>query len=244
VKKFLIGLSIATLCNISLAGERTGFYLKANVGANKMNEAKEGVAKSRSLNSKSTISPSFSVGIGGYINNFIRTDLTFDYSKVSFKNATKNITINDFDEEYGNYTVVINAFLDRKASVYSMILNNYIDLPMNDNSQIFIGCGIGLAQIREKIVARAENGKAYVGNEYWHIPNYTASASTKQKLNFAYSFTVGSAIKVAPNVNIEIAYSWKDFGVTKHEKWQDDDDRPDKNRYNGYSVMTGIRFEI
>lgn len=243
MKKLLIGLSIATLCNMSLANEQTGFYLRANVGANKMNEAEE-KARNEVITSKSTISPSLSVGIGGYINDFIRTDLTFDYSKVIFKNATKNITTNDFDEEYGNYTFVGNAFLDRKASVYSMMLNSYIDLPMTDSAKIFIGGGIGLARIKEKLFAKMLEGKVYVGNEIRYIPNFTGSSSTKEDLNFAYSLILGTSIKVAPNVNIEIVYSWKDFGVTKPRKWQDDDDRPDKNRYNGHSVMTGIRFDL
>jgi opacity protein-like surface antigen len=242
MKKLLIGLSIATLSNMSLASERTGFYLKANVGANKMNEAEEKVGN-KVVTSKSEISPSFSIGIGGYINDFIRTDLTFDYSKVSFKNATTNFTANgQKDDNY--YTIVGNTFIDRKASVYSMMLNNYIDLPMNDNSKIFIGGGIGLARIKEKIIAKILEGKVYVGNDFEHIPNYTGSSSTKEDLNFAYSLMLGTSIKVVPNVNIEIVYSWKDFGVTKPRKWQDDNDRPDKNRYNGHSVMTGIRFDL
>jgi opacity protein-like surface antigen len=242
MKKLLIGLSIATLSNMSLASERIGFYLKANVGANKMNEAEEKVGN-KVVTSKSEISPSFSIGIGGYINDFIRTDLTFDYSKVSFKNATTNFTANgQKDDNY--YTIVGNTFIDRKASVYSMMLNNYIDLPMNDNSKIFIGGGIGLARIKEKIIAKILEGKVYVGNDFEHIPNYTGSSSTKEDLNFAYSLMLGTSIKVVPNVNIEIVYSWKDFGVTKPRKWQDDNDRPDKNRYNGHSVMTGIRFDL
>jgi opacity protein-like surface antigen len=125
-----------------------------------------------------------------------------------------------------------------------MMLNNYIDLPMNDNSKIFIGGGIGLARIKEKIIAKILEGKVYVGNDFEHIPNYTGSSSTKEDLNFAYSLMLGTSIKVVPNVNIEIVYSWKDFGVTKPRKWQDDNDRPDKNRYNGHSVMTGIRFDL
>jgi opacity protein-like surface antigen len=76
-----------------------------------------------------------------------------------------------------------------------------------------------------------------------NLPEVTESASTKEKLNFAYSLILGTAIKVSPNVNIEIAYSWKDFGSTSYNK-DSDGDRPDKNRYHGHTVMTGIRFDI
>ncbi len=246
MKKLLIGLSIATLSNISLASEGTGFYLKANVGGNKMNEAKEEVGNigDKFATSKSQLAPSFSVGLGGYINDFIRTDLTFDYSKVIFGEGTTNFTSTE-QEDGDYYTLVGKASLDRNASVYSAMLNSYIDLPIADNAKIFIGGGVGLARIKEKITAKVSEGNLYVNN-VWHqrVPIMTDSSSTKEDLNFAYSLMLGTSIKVSPNVNIEIAYSWRDFGVTKPKKWWNDNDRPTKNRYNGHSVMTGIRFGI
>lgn len=55
--------------------------------------------------------------------------------------------------------------------------------------------------------------------------------------------TAGISLKVASNINIDLSYNWQDFGVTKYKK-DKNDDRPDKNRYNGHSVMTGIRFDL
>jgi opacity protein-like surface antigen len=136
-----------------------------------------------------------------------------------------------------------DSSIDRNASVYSMMLNNYKDLPIADNSKIFIGGGVGLARIKEKVISKLLKGKIYVGNDFMNLPELTESASTKEKLNFAYSLILGTAIKVSPNVNIEIAYSWRDFGSTNYNK-DSDGDRPDKNRYNGHSVMTGIRFDL
>lgn len=115
MKKLLIGLSIATLSNISLASERTGFYLKANVGANKMSFAKQEHEDISTTKSKSNISPTFTIGTGYHINDMIRTDLTFDYSKISFREGKSN-----FNLPGDNLGETINGqiSLNRKASIY------------------------------------------------------------------------------------------------------------------------------
>lgn len=232
-------ITIVILSTSTFAENRNGFYLKGSVGANKMSETEEKPIKSRSK-----LSPSFSIGLGYYLNDYLRHDLTLDYSSISFENGSANITEQGFDPDYGNYIFTGNGSVDRKASVYSMMFNNYIDLPITDNSKLFFGGGIGLAQIKEKINAKIEKGKIQVENNFIHIPNYTNSSSTKKKLNFAYSLMIGTSVKVTPITTIEIVYSWKDFGVTKTGKWRNDGDKVDKNRYNGHSCMAGIRFDI
>ena len=146
MKKLLIGLSIATLTNMSLASERTGFYLKGNVGANKMNEAREkNSMEGISINSNKSeadISPAFNIGVGGYINDFIRHDLTFGYSKINFKESAVNFNVFDRIEDL---SYIGQSVVKRKSSIYSLIFNSYIDIPITDNSKIFIGGGIGLA---------------------------------------------------------------------------------------------------
>lgn len=243
MKKLLIGLSIATLSNMSLASERTGFYLKATVGANKMNQAREkNSIEGISINSNKSetdISPAFNIGAGGYINDFIRHDLTFGYSKINFKESTVNFNVFDRIEDL-SYIGQVTA--KRKSSIYSLIFNSYIDLPITDNLKFFLGGGIGLAQIKEKLSQtfsiNAFEENTFIGS---HIENN--SSKTKDKFNLAYSLTLGTSIKISPKANIELAYSWRDFGSTNYNK-DSDGNRPDKNRYNGHSVMTGIRFDL
>jgi len=239
MKKLLIGLSIATLSNISLASEGTGFYLKANVGANKMNSAKQEHEGILNTKSKSAISPSFTIGTGYYINDMVRTDLTFDYSNISFKEGKTNF---NFPSNNLGETINGQLLLNRKASIYSLMVNGYIDMPATENIKFFLGAGIGMAQIKEKINASL-TGALLLGNTIIGTMNEKHSDSSKRKNDFAYSLTIGSAVKISPNVNIEIAYSWKDFGSPDYNK-DIDGDRPDKNRYKGHSVMTGIRFDL
>lgn len=106
MKKYLtIGSTILMLSTSTFATDvqdsRRGAYLKFNVGANKLNDAKDKIEDiNKSLNSKSEISPYFLLGTGIYINDFIRTDIIFDYSKVSFKDAKANHTYTTNDKYY------------------------------------------------------------------------------------------------------------------------------------------------
>jgi len=240
MKKLLIGLSIATLSNISLASERTGFYLKANVGANKMNETEEKNSITgipiNSNKSKADISPAVNIGVGCYVNDFIRHDLIFGYSKINFRESTINFNIFDRVEDL---SYIGQAVVKRKSSIYSLIFNSYIDLPITDNSKIFIGGGIGLAQIKEKLSqtwsVNAFEENTFIGS---HIDNN--SSKTKDKFNLAYSLTLGTSIKISTKANIELAYSWASFGKANHKTKEG----ITNNEYNGHSVMTGIRFDL
>ena len=115
-------------------------------------------------------------------------------------------------------------------------------MPATENIKIFVGAGVGIAKIKEKINGSL-TGVVLSGNTIIGTGNENNSASSKNKNDFAYSLTIGSAVKASSSVNIEMAYSWRDFGSTSYNK-DSDGDRPDKNRYNGHSVMTGIRFDL
>ena len=134
---------------------RTGFYIKANVGANKMNTAKEEIEDiNKTLKSKSEISPMFAIGIGSYINNVIRIDFTFDYLKVDFKNGKIRLLKESGEDGNGEYTtIIVDGSIDRKASIYSGMINTYVDLPITEKTNFFVGGGIGLVHIREKVSA-------------------------------------------------------------------------------------------
>ena len=62
---------------------------------------------------------------------------------------------------------------------------------------------------------------------------------SKNRRNFAYSLTTGISLKVSDKANFEVTYSWQDFGKTKYK-----DKDITKNRYNGHSIMTGVRFDV
>ena len=233
-KSLIIGTTIVILSTSTLAEDRTGFYLKGNVGINKMRNAKQHNVYPEenvyvpSNKSESKTSPAFNIAAGFYLNNHVRHDLSFGYQKVNFENNT--VYNNTVYDEHGNIIGKADFKLSRKSSIYSLMLNSYVDLPISNKFTFFFGGGIGLAQIKEKVTQKiiANNVNVSEGKE-----------KSKNKRNFAYSLTTGISLKVSDKTNFELTYSWQNFGGTKYK-----DKEVTKNLYNGHSIMTGIRFDI
>ena len=244
-RNLLILMTMLFISHNVIAEERSGFYLKGAIGANKLNNTKEtannpdvdrsAYLDGTSLKSKSKFSPNYSIGIGYYINDIFRTDLSLDYSKIKFNKATGRIK---FLTEDGDNILLRNT-LNRKASIYSFMINNYADFTILDKVKLFLGGGIGVAQIKEKggidTDIEVNNNSHFKENSY---------VSTKRKNNFAYSLTLGTAIQLTESTNLELAYSWKDYGKTKPKIDSDGEPTHDKNHYRGHHVGVGIRFDI
>ena len=233
-KSYITGIAIVILTSSTLAEDRTGLYFKANVGANKIKNVKqhnvypEDNVYVPSNKSKSKISPAFNIAAGFYLNNFVRHDLSFGYQKVNFKN--NSVDNNIVYDEHGNITGYADIKLNRKSSIYSLMFNSYVDLPINNRFNFFFGGGIGIGQIKEKVTQKIIANKTNVSE---------GKEKPKNKRNFAYLLTTGVSLKVSDNTNFELTYSWQDFGKTKYK-----DKDVTKNRYNGHSIMTGIRFDV
>jgi opacity protein-like surface antigen len=216
--------------------ERNGFYLKGELGGNKINNTKQtadNLEDGNTLNSKSEFTPIYTLGLGYYINDIFRTDITLNYSSVSFDNAKGRVKF--IDDE--NDEVLLQYTLARKSGVHSIILNNYADFNITDDISVFFAGGVGVAQIKEKLKLTT---KILLNNAYDSTHN--ESISTKPKINFAYSLTIGASTKITDNVHIELAYSWKDYGKT-HPRL-DGERTPDKAHYRGHHVGLGIRFDL
>ena len=221
------------------AGEQTtetrnGFYLRADVGASKMKNAKQhNVYPEYNINvednkSKSKVSPRVEIATGFYLNDYIRHDLSFIYQKVKFKKSTVDCVWLDHEEdildEKGNFTV------NRKATIYSLMFNSYFDLPINENFNFFAGVGVGIARINEKGKLILTANKINVSSD---------KIKSKKKQNFAHSLTTGISYKLNQNTNLELSYKWSDYGKTRYN-----DKDVTKNRYRGHSILTGIRYSI
>lgn len=241
MKEILIALSVITLSTSSSANEGHNFYFKVNAGANKMRNAKQKLEdmNMKSTKSKSEISPTFGIGAGYYINDMIRTDLTFDYSKVSFKKGQTNFNM---PGDNAGKIITGQLLLKRNASIYSLMISGYIDIPTTENFSIFVGAGVGVAQIREKLHGILA-GVVLDGDTVIGAGNEKDSKRSKNKNNFAYSLTIGSTLKVASNVNIDFSYRWQDFGSSTYKKDKDGDTLT-SNRYNGHSGTAGLRFSL
>jgi opacity protein-like surface antigen len=111
------------------------------------------------------------------------------------------------------------------------MLNGYVEVFDASVAKVFVGAGVGLAQVKEKISLSYTRGDNTLD---------TISRSAKKKNNFAYSATAGASAELSAGVNGEIAYSWRDFGKTKAAKQADDAVEPSKTALKGHQFIVII----
>ena len=168
-------------------------------------------------NTSGTPGNGLGAGIEFYIENSANANVAYGSLEIVADDVTD-------DSENGKFVV------NRKATIYSLMFNSYLDFPINDQFQVFAGAGLGIARIDEK------------GNLELTALNNTKTGDkikSKKKQNFAYSLTTGISYKIADNTNIELSYKWSDYGKTKFK-----DKDVTKNRYRGHSILTGIRYSM
>jgi opacity protein-like surface antigen len=214
------------------------FYIKGTISAHKTKDIKEyqSIFKS-SLKSSSYFSPVFGLGVGYFINDGIRTDLMYEQSKIMFNKESVCVTFAD-----NNITCKGMAYIKRGTDVKSLMLNGYVDILDRDAFKFFVGGGVGIARIKET-VNRSIIGKATLTDLSEYDFNYSESTSNKVKNNFAYALILGTTMKLNPGINLELAYSWRDMGVTKH-RLLDKCEPIITNEYKGHSFSTGLRFDL
>jgi len=233
---------ICLMPSFVFAGEQTtetrnGFYLKGNIGISKMKSAKQVnkyqkkgkiVMDIPNNESKSKMSLPISIAAGFYLNDYIRHDLSFGYQRVNFKTSDQKIQWFDnrgnIIDQNGNWGVT------RKATIYSLMFNSYVDVPINDQFQVFAGAGLGIARINEK---------GHLSLTQLNNTKTSDTVKSKKKQNFAYSLTTGISYKLSDNTNLELSYKWSDYGKTKFKN-----KHVTKNRYRGHSILTGIRYSM
>lgn len=208
-KILLIAATTTTLLTsvASFAGENQ-FYLKAEAGASKLNKVKYD-----SYKFKSKTSAIFGVGVGYYVMDNVRADLTLDFlANPEFKNSR---TVNGV------------AYKSKiKSDVTSLLLSGYVDLYDAGIAKFFAGAGVGLAQVKDKLNVTAAG--------------VSDSCKTKKVHNFTYQLSAGASANVSEGVNIDLTYSFRDYGKSKKAK----DSDFGKIAHKGHNVIAGIRFDI
>ena len=109
-----------------------------------------------------------------------------------------------------------------KGTVNTLLLNGYVDLFDVDAFKVFVGAGVGAAQV-----------KAKKSGEVLALNNGTA----KQKTGLAFAGHLGGAYEFTPGVTGELAYSYRDMGKTKTLNGT-------SFSYKGHHVGVGVRFDI
>jgi len=183
------------------------------------------------LNHESSLSPAIGVGVGYYINNNIRVDLMFEHLKFNFNNQSAGFNCSDDD------TVTTGTkSVKRTTSGKSLMLNGFIDLVDRNSFKFFVGTGVGAVRIKEKI-NHALSGSSTTTDQTYTFPLITEHATSKVITKFAHSLMLGTSIQVKPQLNIELIYSWKNFGKVKHDNLMN-------NQYKGHHFSVATRFDL
>lgn len=227
MKKLLLIAATSTTLLTSAASfaETGGFYLKAEGGATRLNmlKFKTESAKIGDIKFKPIFSGIFGVGAGYYIMDNVRTELTIDFilPNPEFK-CSKTVE-------------KVPAELTNKEVVRSLLLNGYVDLYDAGIVKFFAGAGVGMAQVQQKITST--------------VNKESTTQSFETANNFAYQLTAGASFNVSDGINLDLTYSWRDYGETGDAKKDKDKDKKDKKKASkadirGHNLMAGIRFDL
>lgn len=238
-KLFLFLNILFLFCFSSAASEKEGtFYLKPLIIISKVNDVKEADQSTNfNLKHESNLSPSIGVGGGYYISDTVRVDLIFEHLLFYFPSESSS-----FDYTENNILNVGTRTVKRKVFANALMFNSYVDIINRDYYDIFIGIGVGAIQIKEKVYYLL-SGNSINGNQNYTYPLMTETLTSKSVINFAHSLMIGTSIKLVPKINLELMYSWKDFGKTKY-KIIDKEEIPMRNRYKGHHLSVGMRFNL
>ncbi len=245
-KLFLIAATSTALLTSTVSFADVGqFYIKAEGGVSKLNAIKWEYANV-SLKLNSSVSGIFGFGVGYYLMDNVRTELTL-YSLVNpeYRGSFSGLFIFQKPKfnKYFSYIKFkeykISEATEIKGNVKSLLLSGYVDLYNAGVFNLFAGAGVGMAKVQEKrtctVTATNEKGKS---------ETMVLSISTKNANNFAYQLTAGISFNLANRTKLDLTYSWRDYGQTSSKGKDQDDPKLYKSAYKGHNFMAGIRFDI
>ena len=208
MKKILLAAAtVATLASSCAYAAEDTFYVKGQVGWDKLNKIK-------GLKSKNNVF--LGLGVGYYVMDNVRADLTWDHYFDPKHKGT--ISVNGVNRA--------NTKLKSKAD--TLMINGFVDLFDVSVAKVFAGAGIGMSMIKGKVTAPAQGATRAL------------SESTKKKNNFAYAVHLGAATEFAPGVNGELTYSYRDMGKFKKNK----DNNVSFSALKGHHIAAGVRFDL
>lgn len=182
-------------------GGTSGWYLRGDVGYsfNKLRGANFFQGSNATMADFATVSlkDSFSLGAGvGYqVNNYLRTDLTFDYMfKSDFKGSTRG--------GCGVSTACTSTDLTSMRA-YTLMANAYVDLGTYGYFTPYVGAGIGGAHVKWSDLQNTSCADSGAGCDP------TVTHGGKGSWRFAYQLMAGATIDVTCNVKADAGYRYR-----------------------------------
>jgi opacity protein-like surface antigen len=183
MKKILLTTAaVLTLATSSAYAAEDMFYVKGQVGWDKLDKIK---------GLKSNNNVFLGLGVGYYVMDNVRADLTFDH----YVNPNHKGTATEKGVKYPGAKI--------KSQADTLMVNGFVDLFDVSVAKVFAGAGVGMSMISAKL---SQNG--------------ASGSKIKKKNNFAYALHLGASTEFAPGVNGELTYSYRDMGKFKTPKGQ------------------------
>jgi len=183
--------------------ESTGWYLRGDVGYsfNKLRGAKffQGGSSESETDFRSTdIDDSFTFGggVGYQINNYLRSDVTFDYlTKSDFEGSTS-----------GSCGVATDCISKDRASMraYSLLANVYVDLGTYAYFTPYVGAGIGATYVKWD---KLRNTSCATGNPT--LCDDSVEHGGKGSWRATGALMAGATIDVTCNVKADVGYRFR-----------------------------------
>jgi opacity protein-like surface antigen len=161
-----------------------GWYLRGDLGFvwGKLDKAQSASGYPDPIDS--SLGDGFVGGVGaGYKSQWLRTDLTLDYTSPL------------------KYTGTVNSPGDTTAKIGAVtaLFNGYIDIGTWYHATPYIGAGAGVSQLRTTDYASSG------------APPFAAGLSHTQ-WQFTWALTGGVAYQIAPNLMLDVNYRYVNFG--------------------------------
>jgi opacity protein-like surface antigen len=127
-----------------------------------------------------------------------------------------------------------NTSVKRKPLIDAYFLNLYYETGIQFSIfNPYIGAGVGLATVKDKLSYLAINNNAV---DKW---SYTIN----RKNNFAYKLMIGSAFDLNERIKLDLSYNYHDYGKTKSGidllgK------QIGKTHYHAHIISAGVRFGL
>jgi opacity protein-like surface antigen len=218
IKRLALTAVVASaLFSSSSYAEENMFYIKAEGGLNFLPASKVTSSNvSTDTKFKSSMGGTASVGVGYYVMENLRTELSFKYPFISEAKAKeKNDT---------------SKFTPKSMAVF---LKGYVDLYDFEVGKISIGAGLGWTQTSAELKTKDDANK-----------DITHKFGKKNGLGFGAGARVSYSISDA--VSLETGYEWTMYGKAKDTEYQDGNIKTSfkSPSVQTHELVFGLRFAV